>query len=377
MPTLTQKIVQNLPVTGEKYDLRDDKVKGFLIRVSATGEGTYVCQYTRGKRLNIGKVNILTLEQARNRARKIITDFADGVDPKAARRKVEAEGLTLGQFLAGDFQKHMKTHHTRQDADQRIRVAVPSLLDVPLIEIDADKIASAIEKRVAAGKKPGTINKEIAITKAALQLAVEWNLIPANPMAKTKLVKTDRKGVVRYLKPAEKQRLMDAIDALGAGDRLRPMVLVSLFSGVRFGELTQLRWKHVDFVERKLTVAGETAKSRQSRHIDMHPTVVAALTAWHSTFTPLPKQAGLIFPGEKDPTKPLDNVNKSWHTLLRNADIEDFRWHDMRHTFASWLVQRGQPLTVVRDLLGHASLQMTQRYAHLVESQMTAAVNSL
>jgi integrase len=150
------------------------------------------------------------------------------------------------------------------------------------------------------------------------------------------------------------------------GDHLTPAVLLSMNTGLRLGEMLKLRWKNVHLDRCWLTVEGREAKSRQTRHVPLNAEAVSVLTQWR-------EQSG--FQGR------VFNVSLSfktaWWHLLERADIQNFRWHDLRHHFASRLVQEGVPLNTVRDLLGHSSVAMSLRYAHLAPDQRCDAVAKL
>jgi integrase len=197
---------------------------------------------------------------------------------------------------------------------------------------------------------------------------------------------------VRYLDPHEALRLRDALrdrdqemrdarvsanawrkarkeDPLPSlphyGDHLTPAVLLSMNTGLRRGELLALRWPAVDFKSKQLMVEGDTAKSAQTRHIDLNSEALEVLKNWR-------KQAP---DGER--IFPYASFKTAFAALLRRAKITKFRWHDMRHHFASRLVQAGRPLNTVRELLGHGSLAMTLRYAHLAPGNKREAVDEL
>ena len=149
------------------------------------------------------------------------------------------------------------------------------------------------------------------------------------------------------------------------------MVLLTLNSGLRRGELFHLRWEDLNLRTKMLTVCGATAKSGQTRHIPLNREALAVLEAWGQQS---PNDV-LVFPAKGG--KRLTNVNTSWHGLLQDARITGFTWHDLRHSFASKLVMAGVSLAVVRELLGHADLTMTLRYAHLAPDHKAAAVERL
>jgi integrase len=151
-------------------------------------------------------------------------------------------------------------------------------------------------------------------------------------------------------------------------DHLTPMVVLSLNTGLRRGEVFSLTWHCVNFQAKTLTVEGTTAKSGQTRHIPLNDEALSVLKAWRKQT----QGEGLVFPG-KDANR-LDNVRKSWAGVLNAAKIASFRWYDLRHDFVSKLVMAGMSLNTVRDLLGHADLSTTLRYAHLAPDHRAQAV---
>lgn len=371
---LTQQIINRLKPDAKPYEVRCDKLKGFLLRVQPSGTMSFICQYARGKRITLGDARVMTLEQARTKAREILGKVAAGADPQE-ERKPKAAAMTLGEFVESHYKPYAETHHRSLKNLNCLRSTFASLLDRPLADLTPWQIELHRKARRAAGVADTTINREVVVIKAALSRAVDWGIIDGNPLDNLKQLKTDRSGgVTRYLTAAEEQRLLTALAALKPRDRLRPMVLLSLHTGVRWGELVALTWADIDLPGRRLTVRGAGAKSRQTRFIPLNDTARAALEDWQTIRRTALGDAviGLVFPGRGAGT--VDNVRKHWATVLVAARIEDFRWHDLRHSFASKLVQSGVDLNTVRELLGHQSLQMTLRYAHLAPEHRAAAV---
>src|SRR5205823_1819498 len=143
-------------------------------------------------------------------------------------------------------------------------------------------------------------------------------------------------------------------------------VLLSMNTGLRRGELLKLRWSSIDFAHQLLTVEGPTSKTRQTRHVPLNDEAMSVLTRWR-------EQSG----NRQRVFEIATGMKTAWPHLLKRARIAGFRWHDLRHHFASRLVQRGVPLNTVRDLLGHSSIAMTLRYAHLAPDQRREAVDKL
>jgi integrase len=134
-------------------------------------------------------------------------------------------------------------------------------------------------------------------------------------------------------------------------------------TGLRRGELLALRWESIDFNRQSLTVEGGTAKNRQTRHVPLNDGATRVLKRWHEQAT-----------GGQRVFEARTGFKTAWVKLLKRAEITKFRWHDLRHHFASRLVQAGVPLNTVRDLLGHSSVAMSLRYAHLAPDQRREAV---
>jgi len=166
--------------------------------------------------------------------------------------------------------------------------------------------------------------------------------------------------------------LMPEIPANKFADHLQPMVLLSVNTGLRHGEVFALQWENISFSKATLTVVGSTAKSGKTRHVPLNQEALAIMKQWRPSLD----AAGLVFPA-KDGENQFNNVRKAFLGMLEIAKITSFRWHDMRHHFASKLVMASVDLNTVRELLGHANLDMTLRYAHLAPEHKKQAVERL
>lgn len=156
-------------------------------------------------------------------------------------------------------------------------------------------------------------------------------------------------------------------------DYLKPMVLLAMNTGIRLGELTQLRWKDISLTDAPmLTVQAAYAKTGQIRHVPLNKTAKKVLEDWKAQQA---ETGGLVFATKTGHR--IKNLRKAWMGVLDSAKIKNFKWHDLRHHFASKLVMAGVDLNTVRELLGHGSLTMTLRYAHLSPAKMAQAVAQL
>jgi integrase len=157
-------------------------------------------------------------------------------------------------------------------------------------------------------------------------------------------------------------------------DYFKPLVLVCLNTGARRNAVFSLLWGDIDFERRIVTLRDADAKTRE-QHIPMTDTVYSTLSLWKRQCADTTPDS-LVFPSPKTQKK-LDNCGSAWDNLLKEANIQKFRWHDMRHDFASQLVMAGIDLNTVRELMGHADLKMTLRYAHLAPENKLQAIRVL
>ncbi len=153
----------------------------------------------------------------------------------------------------------------------------------------------------------------------------------------------------------------------GYVDHLTPVVLTAINTGMRRGELLSMMWADINWEAKMLTIRAENAKSGRQRHIPLNVEAMEVLQRW----------AGQA--GERRAAKVFEvgDIKKGWGKLITDARIEQFRFHDLRHHFASRLVRAGVDLNTVRELLGHADITMTLRYAHLAPDTLAAAVAKL
>ena len=147
---------------------------------------------------------------------------------------------------------------------------------------------------------------------------------------------------------------------------MAPAILLSVNTGLRRGELLKLRWRSIDFNRHLLIFGGPDSKIRQTRHVPLNTEAMSVLKRWREQV-----------PGRIRVFDIATGFKTARMHVLKRAHISKFRWHDLRHHFASRLVQRGVPLNTVRDLLGHSSVQMSLRYAHVAPDQRREAVAKL
>ncbi len=207
------------------------------------------------------------------------------------------------------------------------------------------------------------VNRELALLKQAYNKGIDWGLVLDNPVKRVKFFSEKDRSRTRYLTQEEKEKLLNLCTPL-----LRRIVLVALKTGMRQAEILNLKWANIDSNANQIVL--KKTKSGKIRYIPMHPDVLEVLNG-------LPQKREYVFFD--------DNEARTWHgkrrvdfdAALDQAGIRDFRFHDLRHTFASELVMKGADIKTVSELLGHSTTRMTERYSHLSASHKGLAINLL
>jgi len=215
-----------------------------------------------------------------------------------------------------------------------------------------------------------TINRYWVAMQTALNMAVkEWDWIQTNPMSNiSKLIEPE--GRKRFLSDKEREALMKACKQSN-NPYLYTIVIVALSTGARKSEIMNLKWSQVDF--KRNTIYLYETKNKESRALFLHSQALDCIKALRPNDY---DEHDLVFKSLKVPNKPYE-IKKSWEAALREANIQDFRFHDLRHSAASYLAMNGATLAEIAEVLGHKTLAMVKRYAHLSESHTSNVVKNM
>jgi integrase len=246
-----------------------------------------------------------------------------------------------------------------------------------LAQVTAARIVECREELLAGTtarrrlRAPATVNRYLAVLSHAFSIAVtEWEWLQDNPVLKLKKLREPR-GRDRYLSESECERLLRACQE-STNPYLYLVVVLAISTGMRHGEIITLRRRHVDVRRGRITL--EETKNDEPRTVPLTGIAHSLLRK----YLRVPRiDTDLLFPGT-NPAKPVD-LRKSWDNALRKAHISDFRFHDLRHTAASYLALSGASIKDIATILGHKSLAMANRYTHLPEShteQVVAKMNA-
>ena len=240
--------------------------------------------------------------------------------------------------------------------------------------LSAQDIRSYIAGRQEQGVQPATINRELTVLSSALNYALkEWGWALSNPVEGRKL--SEPEGRVRWISKDEAKALIRVAEGERQAPHLADFIRLALHTGMRCGEILGLEWPRVDLDERLVYLEGMHTKAGKRRSIPLNQEAYAALRNRLQFYTAYRLRTQWVF-CRADGTR-IQSVKRSFATACRKAGIKDFRIHDLRHSCAAWLVTAGVPRPEVRDLLGHSTVQMTERYAHLAPENIRAAVARL
>ena len=225
-----------------------------------------------------------------------------------------------------------------------------------------------IRDELAKDKAPSTVNRYLAVMSHACTLAErEWDWLESNPVRKVGRLR-EPKGRVRYLSDSERERLLKAVRAADH-PHLYPIVLIALTTGARRSEILGLRWRNVDLKSRRAII--EDTKNRERRSLALVPQVVDELKTLKKVRH---IDHDLVFLHPKTGKPSYFYFEKVWREARQKASIKDFRFHDLRHSCASYLAMNGATTAEIAAVLGHKTLVMVKRYSHLSDEHVRGVV---
>ena len=234
-----------------------------------------------------------------------------------------------------------------------------------LSDITTEKVEDYKSERLSGGLKNSSVNRELSCLRKIFNKAIDWGYASNNPVRRVEFLSENESLRERVLTEDEESRLFESISP-----HLRLILMVALNTGMRKGEIFNLKWEDIDFESRKIRIS--KSKSGRGRTIPMNSILFSLLSG-------LKSQNGkteFVFTNPET-GKPYIDIKKAFNGACKRAGIKNLHFHDLRHTFASRLIKRGVDLIIAKELLGHSSVVTTQRYLHSQAREKMEAVETL
>jgi len=375
---LTDAIIKGLPVppTGNKITY-DTDVAGFGIRITKSGARAFVLNYRtragRERRYTIGPFGKeWSTAAARTRAAELKRKIEAGADPLADVQS-ERDAPTVADLCDRYREKHLPKKRPTSQVDDNGMIAQhirPTLGNRKVASIDFTDIDD-LHRKLTRGTKqrrgtPHRANRVVALLSKLFALSIRWGWRADNPVKGVERNPENRRQ--RYLTEAELERLVQAL-AAHEDQEAANIVRLLLLSGARRGEVLAARWEDFDLEGGVWTKPGATTKQKTEHRVPLSAPARQLLAELRDTAD---NNAVYVFPGRGGEGHRTD-LKKPWSAICRQADISGLRLHDLRHSYASFLVSSGLSLPVIGALLGHTQPSTTQRYAHLQDDPLRQA----
>lgn len=361
---------------SKTQDIRwDATFRGFGVRVFASGTKTFVLRYAARsgtkRTITIGRVGEMTLEQARERARRLRVEVSDGEDPALERTAQRGAGTVQAladRYLVEHAERKKKDSSVEEDRRNLRLHILPALGQKPLLAVSRMDI-QRLQHELC--EKPTCANRVVALLSKMFNLAGKWGLVPEgqNPCRHIEHYPEQRRE--RFLSPEELKRLGQVLSDLEVEELEDPNVLLAIrllvLTGCRLSEILKLGWSEVRLEKSQLWLED----SKTGRKAVWLPPQAVALLGMHSRLDGSP----FVIRGGR-PGSHLVNLQKPWRRIRAQARLDEVRLHDLRHTFASIAASKGLSLPIIGALLGHRNTATTARYAHLANDAARQAANT-
>jgi integrase len=369
---LTKKLIDALRYRPGKAKCVywDDEIPAFGVRVYPTGKKAFVLFYRvngRQRFMTLGTYGVLTLDQARSRARQHIVEAERGQDPLDAKQRL-SRGQTIKALCAAYLERHAKAHKKSWKDDERriVRYLLPTWGNLKAIAVKRADVA-ALHSRIGRTHRYEA-NRVLELVSKMFELAWRWGFVPedhGNPARSIDSFKEEKRD--RWVTPEELPRLALAIDQ-EVNPYARAALWMYLLTGLRKSEVLTARWDYVDFVRKELRLPD--TKSGRAHYLPLSEPALALLST-------IPRVEGnpYIIVGLKEGSH-LVNISKPWLRVRKAAGVEDVRLHDLRRTVGSWLAQAGNSLHLIGRVLNHSSQTTTAIYARFAQDHVRDALEA-
>ncbi|WP_458400764.1 tyrosine-type recombinase/integrase [Mailhella sp.] len=367
---LTKAAVERIRNTrySRKMVYLDTDIRGLLLEYRPGGVGTWYFRAKdergKSKMLRLGLLADMDLLEAKAQAYEL-QKFVEDSGKLGVTETHSGSRLTFGTFIEKYYLPHARARKRSWKTEAGIlrRHVLPLYSGVKLEAITRFRLSRWLEGLQDKGLSPATCNRALFLVKYIFNCARRWGFLGESP-ARDVSALPEREFQERYLSAEEARRLLEVLDEEKVQQAACAVKLL-LFTGARKSEILAARWQNVDMGRRILTVP--LSKSGKKRHI---PLSDAALQVLES----IPRSSEWLFPSPRKDSH-IRSIYLTWDRARTKAGLKDVRLHDLRHSFASFLVNSGCSLYEVQKILGHQNPKVTTRYAHLAQESLVRAAN--
>ena len=367
---LTKAAVERIRNTrySRKMVYLDTDIRGLLLEYRPGGVGTWYFRAKdergKSKMLRLGLLADMDLLEAKAQAYEL-QKFVEDSGGLGGMETHSGSRLTFGTFIEKYYLPHARARKRSWKTEAGIlrRHVLPVYSGVKLEAITRFRLSRWLEGLQDKGLSPTTCNRALFLVKYIFNCARRWGFLGESP-ARDVSALPEREFQERYLSAEEARRLLEVLDEEKVQQAAHAVKLL-LFTGARKSEILAARWQNVDMVRRILTVP--LSKSGKARHIPLSDAAMQVLEE-------IPRTSEWLFPSSRTGSH-LSTIYAAWDSVRERAGLMDVRLHDLRHSFASFLVNSGCSLYEVQKILGHQNPKVTTRYAHLAQDSLLRAAN--
>jgi len=375
---LTQAFVKRVECEQgkSKQEFYDNEIKGFILEVRASGVKSYFLRTTvdaKRRSKKIGDAKVMDIQSARAKAIKLkraIEEHKDILLGDSSKSKNNASAITLGvfyeQYYLAHITKHIKSYETNVSVFKNHilprfkNISMDNIKKKDIMQLQSDMVT---KKKLALA----TANKVIIFLSTAYNIAKDLEIdgVEDNPASKVKQYESNNQRQ-RFLTKEETTKLLEATNSTKQNIHLKYIVPMLILTGARRGEV--LKAKHNDFNLEQNSWTIPITKNGKKRILPLTPQLL-------QLYNSIPKDDTDYLFASPVTGKPYISIYSSWNSARKKAGLADVRMHDLRHSFASALVNNGRNLYEVQTLLGHSTSAVTQRYAHLSNDALMSAAS--
>ena len=376
MSNITKSFVEKILPQGKEHTYWDDKLTGFGLKILPTGRKVYIYKYRtrdgRQRKPTIGVHGNITCEKARDIAETWSAQKSLGDDP-SGQRQDERSAPTMAELSDKFITEHSNLYKKANS------IAIDNLLirkyikpHLGTLKVTSVKHEDIAKLHSALRHTPAQANRLMGLLSKMFNMAERWNYRPrhSNPVENIQKYKEEKRQ--RFLSEVELTKLGEVLAAVEKTNQeslyFVALVRLLLLTGCRLREIMEARWEWVDEQNQFLILPDSKTGAKEVNLSDDAMKILAAL--------PRLDNNPYIIVGEKEGHS-MNNPQKPWGRIRTRAKLEGVRLHDLRHTFASYLLTTGHTLPMVAKLLGHRQTRTTERYAHLANKPVLEAANKV